>query len=94
MNGGGIRYQYARLNIAEKLIAINVLVFIVMGLATALIGPNIENWFALPKDFFDFLSTTLVHRHLFLSTRRFLSYSLQHVHSLRRRAHYAQSIRW
>ncbi|MGB6153451.1 MAG: rhomboid family intramembrane serine protease [Pricia sp.] len=55
MNGGGLRYQYARLSIAEKLIAINVIVFIVMGLITALIGPNIENWFALPQDFFDFL---------------------------------------
>ena len=55
MNGGGLRYQYARLNVAEKLIAVNVLIFIVMGLTTALIGPNIENWFALPQDFFDFL---------------------------------------
>ncbi|HDZ15059.1 hypothetical protein LCGC14_1342950 [marine sediment metagenome] len=55
MNGGGLRYQYARLSIAEKLIAVNVLVFIIMGLITALIGPNIENWFALPQDFFDFL---------------------------------------
>ena len=55
MNGGGLRYQYARLSIAEKLIAVNVVVFIVMGLTTALISPNIENWFALPQDFFDFL---------------------------------------
>lgn len=53
---GGIRYQYARLSVSEKLIAINVLVFIVMGLISALIGPNIEDWFALPKDFFDFLA--------------------------------------
>lgn len=52
---GGLRYQYARLSVSEKLIAINVLVFIVMGLITALIGPNIENWFALPQDFYDFL---------------------------------------
>ncbi len=55
MNAGGLRYQYARLSVAEKLIAINVLVFIVMWLVTALIGPKIENWFALPQDFFDFL---------------------------------------
>lgn len=55
MNGGGLKYQYARLSVSEKLIAINVIVFIVMGLITALIGPNIENWFALPQDFFDFL---------------------------------------
>ncbi|HET8735674.1 MAG TPA: rhomboid family intramembrane serine protease [Pricia sp.] len=52
---GGLRYQYARLSVSEKLIAINVLVFIVLGLITALIGPNIENWFALPQDFYDFL---------------------------------------
>lgn len=55
MNSGGLRYQYARLSVAEKLIAINVAVFIVMGLLTALINPVIEDWFALPKDFFDFL---------------------------------------
>ncbi|MDT7829971.1 rhomboid family intramembrane serine protease [Pricia sp. S334] len=55
MNGGGLRYQYARLSVSEKLIAINVVVFIVMGLVSALIGPNIENWFALPQDFFEFL---------------------------------------
>ena len=53
---GGLRYQYARLSIAEKLIAVNVIVFIVMGLIKALIGPNIEDWFALPQDFFDFLA--------------------------------------
>lgn len=38
MNSGGLRYQYARLSVAEKLIAINVAVFIVMGLLTALIN--------------------------------------------------------
>ncbi len=52
---GGLRYQYARLSVSEKLIAINVIVFIVMGLITALIGPQIENWFVLPQDFYDFL---------------------------------------
>lgn len=55
MVNGGLRYQYARLSVSEKLIAINVIVFIVMGLISALIGPNIENWFVLPKDFFDFM---------------------------------------
>ncbi len=55
MVNGGLRYQYARLSVSEKLIAINVIVFIIMGLISALIGPNIENWFALPKDFFDFM---------------------------------------
>ncbi len=52
---GGLRYQYARLSVSEKLIAINVIVFIVMGLITALIGPHIEEWFVLPQDFYDFL---------------------------------------
>ncbi|MAU72632.1 MAG: rhomboid family intramembrane serine protease [Pseudozobellia sp.] len=55
MTNGGLRYQYARLSVSEKLIAINVVVFIVMGLITALVSPIFENWFALPKDFFDFL---------------------------------------
>lgn len=56
MAAGGLKYQYARLSIAEKLIVINVLVFVVMGLVTALISPGLDNWFALPTDFFDFLS--------------------------------------
>ncbi|WP_149276919.1 rhomboid family intramembrane serine protease [Pareuzebyella sediminis] len=55
MANGGLRYQYARLSVSEKLIAVNVIVFIVMGLITALIGPNFEDWFALPKDFYEFL---------------------------------------
>ncbi|AYN68511.1 rhomboid family intramembrane serine protease [Euzebyella marina] len=55
MTNGGLRYQYARLSVSEKLIAINVVVFIVMGLITALVSPIFENWFALPKDFFGFL---------------------------------------
>ncbi|PKA96869.1 membrane associated rhomboid family serine protease [Flavobacteriaceae bacterium MAR_2009_75] len=55
MTNGGLRYQYTRLSVSEKLIAINVLVFIIMGLITALISSTVEDWFALPKDFFDFL---------------------------------------
>ncbi len=56
---GGLRYQYARLNIAEKLIAVNLAVFIVFRLAgflLALPAPGLEGWFELPKDFFDFLA--------------------------------------
>ena len=56
MTEGGLKYQYARLSIAEKLIVINVLVFVAMGLVKALISPSLDNWFALPTDFFDFLS--------------------------------------
>lgn len=59
MNNGGLRYQYARLSIAEKLIAINVAVFIVVNLLNFFLklgGDNIvEKWFWLPEDFFDFL---------------------------------------
>ncbi|MGB5822262.1 MAG: rhomboid family intramembrane serine protease [Saonia sp.] len=55
----GLKYQFARLSIAEKLIAINVLVFIVNGIVTFLLGlPKdiVVQWFELPKDFFDFIA--------------------------------------
>lgn len=58
MATGNLKYHYARLSVAEKLIAINVLIFIVNGLFTLLLGMNgdaIVQWFQLPKDFFDFL---------------------------------------
>lgn len=55
MGTGGLRYQFTRLSIAEKLIAINVLVFIVNGLFLGLGGQSVMQWFELPKDFFDFL---------------------------------------
>lgn len=55
MMNGGLRYQFARLNIAEKLIAINILIFIVDGLSGALFGKTFSHWFHLPKDFFEFL---------------------------------------
>ncbi len=52
---GGLQYQFARLNIAEKLIAINVLVFILDGLSLALLGGAVVDWFQLPQDFVEFL---------------------------------------
>lgn len=58
MNIGNLKYQYARLSIAEKLIAINVLVFLVNSLLVFLLrlpGNFIEHWFELPTDFFNFL---------------------------------------
>jgi len=58
MEQGNIKYQFSRLSIAERLIAINVLVFIVDRLFTFLLGLSgntIVQWFELPKDFFDFL---------------------------------------
>ncbi|MCL6265382.1 rhomboid family intramembrane serine protease [Flagellimonas myxillae] len=54
MASGGIKYYFARLSIAEKLIAINVLVFIVEGLALALYDIPLSNWFQLPKDYLEF----------------------------------------
>lgn len=48
-----LRYQFSRLNIAEKLIVINVLVFIVNGLVPFLLGlskNSIVQWFELPND--------------------------------------------
>jgi len=59
MASGGLRYQYSRLSIAEKLIAINVAVFIVNSLLPFLLqlSPSFfEKWFWLPKGFLDFLS--------------------------------------
>nr|WP_297783548.1 rhomboid family intramembrane serine protease [uncultured Allomuricauda sp.] len=56
MMNGGLRYQFARLSIAEKLIAINVLIFLIDGLSGALLGHSFSQWFLLPKDFFDFLT--------------------------------------
>jgi len=53
-----LKYQFNRLSIAEKLIAINVLVFIVDRLVPFLFRwpkNSIVQWFELPKDFFDFL---------------------------------------
>lgn len=54
MAGGGLQYNFARLSIAEKLIAFNVLVFILEGLSSALLGYSVAEWFQLPKDFMDF----------------------------------------
>ena len=59
MQNPNISYYYNRLNIAEKLIAFNVGVFILAGLIGALFGPStiaFLKWFELPKDFFQFLS--------------------------------------
>ena len=58
MSTGNLKYQFARLSITDKLIAVNVAIYIVNSLATFLFGmhPNaILQWFELPKDFFDFI---------------------------------------
>ncbi len=59
MNSGGLKYQFARLSVAEKLIAFNVAIYIVNGLLIFLLdlSPNfILRWFELPKDFFNFMT--------------------------------------
>ncbi len=58
MASGGLRYYFARLNIAEKLIAVNVAAFIILGLAVVLMGISeneVLNWVELPTDFFAFI---------------------------------------
>ena len=55
MANGGLRYQFARLSIAEKLIVANILVFLVDGLLKALMAFSLSNWFLLPKDFIEFV---------------------------------------
>jgi len=51
-----LKYQFSRLNIAEKLIAVNVIVFIVNALIPFLFGLSsntIVQWFELPNDIVD-----------------------------------------
>jgi len=53
-----LKYQFSRLNIAEKLIAINVLVFIVNSLVPFLFGlssNSIVRWFELPNGILEIL---------------------------------------
>lgn len=54
---GNLQYQFARLSIAEKLIAINVVLFILARLAAALLGfDGFISLFELPKDLGSFLT--------------------------------------
>ena len=56
MSTGNLKYQFTTLNIAEKLIAVNVAVYILNALVVFLftLNPNaIVQWFELPADFFD-----------------------------------------
>lgn len=57
MSGTNLRYQYARLNMAEKLIVVNVAVFIVFRLTAFLMGlplRSLDRYFELPKSLSDF----------------------------------------
>ncbi|MET1259927.1 rhomboid family intramembrane serine protease [Flagellimonas sp. DF-77] len=59
MANSDLRYQFARLNIAEKVIAINVAVFLLNGIGTYLLQvPNdfVMRWFELPKSLMGFLT--------------------------------------
>ncbi len=59
MASTGLKYQFARLSIAEKLIAINVVVFLVNRLVPFLMGKNpelVEQWFWLPKGLNEFIA--------------------------------------
>tara|TARA_R110002049_G_scaffold269195_3_gene446017 strand:+ start:4598 stop:5470 length:873 start_codon:yes stop_codon:yes gene_type:complete len=54
---GSIKYQFQRLNVAEKLIAVNVAIFLVTSILTVLFKlPSLVIWFELPKDFFAFIT--------------------------------------
>lgn len=58
MNNAGLRYQFARLGILEKLIAFNVLVYVLNALLPYLMQMPIDaldRWFALPRDFMMFI---------------------------------------
>jgi len=58
MNTGNLKYQFARLNIAEKLIALNVLVFLVNRLVTFLLklpSNGLVRWMELPINMVDFI---------------------------------------
>ena len=58
MYTGNLRYQYASLSIAEKIIAINVVIFLLTTITTYLFrlpADVVSQYFELPKDFFAFL---------------------------------------
>jgi membrane associated rhomboid family serine protease len=58
MSTTNLKYQFARLNMAEKLIVVNVAVFLLVRLLTFLLQLRpwaLERWVELPKGFLDFL---------------------------------------
>ncbi len=59
MSTGGLRYQYARLSIVEKLIAVNVAVFILNALLPFLLGFGknaFSQWFELPVNLMTYVT--------------------------------------
>lgn len=59
MKNGDIRYHFARLNAAEKIIVANTVVFLLVNLMAVLFGTNAANsitaWLELPDDILEFL---------------------------------------
>ncbi|MEJ2585959.1 MAG: rhomboid family intramembrane serine protease [Robiginitalea sp.] len=58
MNHTNLKYQFARLNIAEKIIVVNVVIFLLVRLLTFLLKLQpwyLEQWFELPRGIMDFL---------------------------------------
>ncbi len=58
MSATNLKYQFARLNMAEKLIVVNAAIYLFGRLLTFLLQLRpwaLERWFELPKGFFDFL---------------------------------------
>nr|WP_299383783.1 rhomboid family intramembrane serine protease [Allomuricauda sp.] len=55
MASGGLKYYFARLSVAEKLIAINLVIFVIDQLAIRLGQISMSDWFQLPRDFFEFV---------------------------------------
>lgn len=77
MNTGNLNYHWARLNIAEKFIAINVVVFLLDSLLRFFfrLGENaFSQYLALPKDFFEFLVQPWT-----LITYAFMHYGIWHL---------------
>lgn len=59
MNQTNLKYQFARLSIAEKLIVVNVAIYLLTRLLTFLLqlpAWTLESWFELPRGFVDFLT--------------------------------------
>lgn len=50
-----LNYHLNRLSTAEKLIVVNVFIFILDGLSLTLLGHSVAHWFQLPQSLTDFL---------------------------------------
>lgn len=74
MTQNELRYQLSRLSIVEKLIALNVLIFILDGLAIGLFGQSVSRWFQLPQALGDFFTQPWA-----LVTYSFFHHGLGHI---------------